>query len=74
MVREIPHPMPVQMRDTVNIVLREKDLVGVSDNARFLIRRLVSDAYALGFFDGRLDESHNDSTDRAIARNRGETL
>lgn len=70
MAREIPHPMPLSMRDETNVMLRGKSFTSLDDSARFEVRRLVADAYAKGFLDGRIDESANDSTDRAIARDR----
>lgn len=72
MGREIPYPMPVSMRDSVNVSLRGKDLTVLDENGRYTIRRLVAEAYALGHLDGRCEESDNQSTDRAIERDKGQ--
>lgn len=50
MARETPHPFPVSLRDDVNHQLVQAAIV--DENARFIVRRMIADAYAVGFADG----------------------
>lgn len=57
-----PHPFPVRLRDQVNMDMRS---AGITDeNARFVVRRMIADAYAEGFSDGRYMGSWDASSDR----------
>jgi hypothetical protein len=67
--RTIPHPTPVALLHETNALLRSDEMGSrLDDNARFIVRRMVADAYALGFSDGRLDQQINADTDEYIRR------
>jgi hypothetical protein len=66
----VPSPMPVVMRDGVNSDLASDALEPLDSNGRFVVRRMVADAYARGFADGRLDESQSAAVERMIERNK----
>jgi hypothetical protein len=61
-VRQAPHPFPTRLSVQVNSDLRE---AGITDsNARFIVRRLIADAYAEGFDDGQANASWDAVADR----------
>lgn len=68
--RETPHPMPLTMRDNVEMTLGDREMAMLDDNARFIVRRLVADSYAKGFFDGRMQQQRESMTDR-VSRDTG---
>jgi len=59
-----PFPMPVTMRDEVNIKLGDREMAMLDNNARFIVRALIAEAYAKGFADGRLDAFMAEQIDR----------
>lgn len=67
MNRDTPHPMPVNMRTPVEMKLGDREMSALDDNARFIVRRLVSDAYAQGFQDGYWQHAAEHTTDRQVA-------
>jgi hypothetical protein len=60
--RPTPHPFPMRLRDQVNIDLRSAGIT--SSDARYVVRRMVADAYAEGFDDGRTAGTWDAATDR----------
>jgi hypothetical protein len=60
-----PYPMPAQLRDETNAALAALDTEPALDSeTRFVIRRLIAEAYARGFADGRIDQQINEHADR----------
>lgn len=74
MTREVPHAMPVSMRDEVNIKLGNRGMSALDNNARFIVRALVAEAYARGFQDGRWDQQRSADVDREVERSRADHL
>lgn len=70
MAREDIAPVPQDVRWQLNDDLRDKQLSALDDNARFIVRRMVTQAYARGFDNGWMAGQHDAATDRAIARDR----
>lgn len=66
--RETPAPFPTQLRDDVEWQMRDKQMSMLDNNARFIVRRMISDAYALGFQDGRFDNDSARRTDEMVAK------
>lgn len=62
--RSVPHPMPAAMRDQVNGYLYSgSDLSSLDRNQRFILRKLVATAYAVGYADASTDHLINDGVD-----------
>lgn len=65
-MKDLPYPMPLSMRDTVNIKLGDRQTSGLDSNGRFIVRALVAEAYAEGHRDGRVDEMQAQSVERDL--------
>jgi hypothetical protein len=61
---DAPHPMPVSLRDTVEMKLGDRELTALDSNGRFIVRRLIADAYAEGARDGWFQHMREAQTDR----------
>lgn len=62
--------LPQERRWNLNTELRGDQLSMLDDNARFIVRRLVGDAYTAGFDAGWTAGQNDADTDRAIARDK----
>lgn len=69
-----PYPMPVGLRDSVNMTLLTVELSGLDNEGRFVVRRLVADAYSSGFSDGRVDQYQSDWADRQATKDAASAL
>lgn len=67
-----PTPFPPSMRDTVNDRLGDRQMLALDDSARYIVRSLIADAYALGFQDGRVDEKFAQRANEQANRDRAE--
>lgn len=65
-----PYPMPQSMRDEVNMKLGDRQMAALDSNGRFIVRRMVAEAYARGFFDGGLDALRADQVDREVEQDK----
>ncbi|WP_349862646.1 hypothetical protein [Leifsonia sp. WHRI 6310E] len=68
MNRETPHAMPPSIRDDVEMKLGDRELTVLDDSGRFVVRRLIADAYAKGFQDGYFQHLREADTDRQANR------
>lgn len=71
--REGIRPVPAQLRTDLNMELGDRQLSMLDDNARFIIRRLVSRAYGRGYDDGWSAGTSDARTDRQIEKDRPTT-
>lgn len=63
-------PIPQDLRWTINSSLQDKQLAALDDNARFIVRRMVTQAYGQGFGHGWAAGQNDAYTDRVIERDR----
>lgn len=56
-----PHAFPTQMRDTFTSQMYG---IKLDSNTQFIIRRLIADAYALGYQQGGMDQQQFDRASR----------
>jgi hypothetical protein len=56
-----PHAFPTQMRDTFTTEIYDTNL---DANTQFIVRRLIADAYALGYQQGGMDQQQFDRVAR----------
>lgn len=61
-------PLPFGTRQQINSDLRSDEFAALDDNARFVIRRMVGEAYQAGFDTGWLSGQSDAENDRAIRR------
>lgn len=70
--REPLPALPREIRDATNWKLRDVELSALDDNARFIVRRMVGDAYVRGFDAGWFAGQSDADTDRSIKRDQPE--
>jgi hypothetical protein len=61
-------PMPQDLRWQMNHDLEQKELSTLDDNARFILRRMVTEAYGRGFDHGWSAGQNDADADRRINR------
>lgn len=66
--RPTPMPLPPHLRDDVALQLGDREMLMLDDNARFIVRQMVANAYAAGFADGRQDERTAQATNDEAKR------
>lgn len=60
-------PLPQDVRWQVNAELQDSQMSMLDDNARFMVRRMVAEAYSKGFEHGWTAGQHDAAIDKSIA-------